>query len=114
MTLFQTIVVPLFVLLFLERLNALRHGRAGRGLALMWAAVWLGAAVAVAFPGLTSAIGTFLGIGRGADLVLYCGIIAMFLGFFSVYVRMRRIEAQLTELVRQIAIANPRWPESTT
>jgi small membrane protein len=45
-----------------------------------------------------------LGIGRGADLVFYCGILAMLVGFLLFYIRYRRVEEEITLLVRHIAL----------
>jgi len=51
-----------------------------------------------------------VGIERGADFVFYCAILMMFVGFFLMYSRMRRMESSLTKLVRQLAIASPVCP----
>ncbi|MEK7731822.1 MAG: DUF2304 family protein, partial [Planctomycetota bacterium] len=42
--------------------------------------------------------------GRGADLVLYCAVIVMLIGFFMVYARLRRLRRDLTLLSRHLAI----------
>jgi hypothetical protein len=73
--------------------------------ALVWSTLWLAASIAIFRPSITSSIARFLGIGRGADLVFYCGILGMLLGFFFMYVRMKRLEAQITKVVRHIAIS---------
>lgn len=112
MNIFQFIVVPILLALCVERLAALRRRSGGRGLVVVWALVWLGAALAVAFPRWTTNVANMVGIKRGADFVIYCGVIITFLGFFMCYLRMRRIEAELTRLVRQLAITNPMWPEN--
>ncbi len=104
MNTFQIIVLPILAILFIERLLAVGRGRGSRRVALLWAVLWLLAGVAVAWPGLTKDIARAVGIGRGADLVMYLAIIAMFVGFFLVYARMRRLEANITRLVRHIAI----------
>jgi len=71
---------------------------------LAWGLLWIAAAVAIARPELTGEVARVLGIGRGTDLVLYFAILAMVFGFFAVYVRMRRIERDLTIIVRELAI----------
>lgn len=72
--------------------------------AFAWCALWIVASIAILRPSITVGIAHFLGIGRGADLVFYCGILGMLVGFFLVYVRMKRLESQITRLVRAIAI----------
>jgi hypothetical protein len=84
---------------------------AGRGqlrkrVAAFWILVWCGGALALAWPGLTVRIARALGVGRGTDLLLYCTVLATTWGFFWVYTRMRRVDRQLTQLVRQLAIKN--------
>lgn len=69
-----------------------------------WGLLWIAAAVAIAKPELTATIARALGIGRGTDLVLYFAILFMIFGFFAVYVRLRRIESEMTKVVRELAI----------
>ena len=107
MNAFQMITLPILALLFLERLVALGRGRSPRRVVLFWAVVWLGAGVCVAHPGVTVAIARPLGIARGADLVSYCAVLFMFVGFWMTYLRLRRLEMTVTQLVRQMAIQNP-------
>ena len=57
--------------------------------AFAWSLLWIGAAVAIAWPQITVRVAHFLGIARGADLVFYLAILGMFVGFFAVYVRFR-------------------------
>ena len=70
----------------------------------LWGMLWIAAAVAIARPELTADVARALGIGRGTDLVLYFAILGMVFGFFAMYVRMRRIESDLTKIVRELAI----------
>lgn len=104
LTSFQTIaLIGAAVLLTITLAAAARHSIDWRT-AFAWSALWVAAAVAILRPSLTIAVAQFLGIGRGADLVFYCGILAMLAGFFFVYVRIKRLEREITRLVRAIAI----------
>ena len=76
-----------------------------------WGLLWIAAAVAIARPELTADVARALGIGRGTDLVLYFAILGMVFGFFAVYVRLRRIESDMTKLVRELAIRSAREPD---
>ncbi|MCA9251215.1 MAG: DUF2304 domain-containing protein [Phycisphaerae bacterium] len=107
MNAFQWIVLPILGLLIVERFVALLRGSGQRRVALFWVAVWIGAAVAIAWPELTTSIAEQLGLRRGADLVMYFAILFSFVGFYMIYVRMRRLDANLTLLVRKLAIENP-------
>ena len=80
-----------------------RHRLAGRA-GVAWLLLWIAAAFAVAFPESLAVIARTIGIGRGADLVLYLSILFMFAGFFLVYLRFRKLDEQLTQIVRHLAI----------
>ena len=72
-----------------------------------WLLVWLLSIAAIAWPESTVIMAKALGVGRGADLVLYCSVVAMLTGFFYIYGRFRRMDRQMTILIRQLAIENP-------
>lgn len=62
------------------------------------------AAVAVLFPASLTRIAQAVGVGRGADLLLY-GLTITFLGFVAAsYRRMRLLEQRVTTLAREIAL----------
>jgi hypothetical protein len=103
---FQIIVLPIMAFLFVERAAAVARGKIPRRVAFFWMCVWLFGGIAVAFPDATSAIARPLGIARGADLVFYLAILFMLVGFYMMYVRLRRLDANITQLVRHLAIQN--------
>jgi hypothetical protein len=104
LTLFQQIALPLLGLLFLGSVAALVRGWATRREGLILAAVWLAAGVAILRPEITSRVAKALGIGRGADLVFYCAVLAMMVGVWMVYIRLRRVRREITLLVRHLAV----------
>lgn len=110
MNLFQWITVPLFVGLAIASAVATRRGRITRGLGIFWTLLSLGAATGIWDPDSTRVAAGVLGIGRGADLVFYFAIAGGAIAFFAVFVRLRSIEGQITELVRQMALASPIVP----
>jgi len=59
--------------------------------------LWIGVGVAVLFPNITVVVARALGIGRGADLVSYCAVVLMLVGFTMVYVRLRRLRRELSQ-----------------
>ena len=101
---FQWIALPILALLFLRALVLLARGARPRWWLLLRAAVWLGAAIAVLWPDFTTRIARALGIGRGADLIIYIVTILFIVSFFFLLQRYRRLEVQLTSLVRHLAI----------
>lgn len=62
------------------------------------------AAMAVLFPGMLTQVAQVVGVGRGADLLLY-GLTVTFLGYVAAsYRRMRQLEQQNTVLARHLAL----------
>lgn len=59
---------------------------------------------AVLFPEHTTVLAHALGIGRGADLLLYLLVVAFVFGMLNTYLRFRGTTQQITELARTLAI----------
>ncbi|HUP45464.1 MAG TPA: DUF2304 domain-containing protein [Thermoanaerobaculia bacterium] len=110
MTTFQLVTIPLLLAMLIATAAAMSRRRITPRLGLFWMMIWSGAAVFIAFPDLSSIIANALGIGRGADLVLYLSILFMLGGFFGVYLRFRRLDEQLTRIVRHLAIRDAGEP----
>ena len=104
MTRFQFAGVGLAAAFFMMSVVATLRHWIGRRSGVWWATLWARAGVAIAFPDLTVVVAQALGIARGADLVFYCAILGMFIGFFAVYVRIRQIERNITLLARRMAL----------
>lgn len=54
---------------------------------------------------MTTRVANIFGIMRGADFVSYCGLLGGLIGFSVVYLRFRRVDRQLTLVVRELAFA---------
>jgi small membrane protein len=77
---------------------------------LFWGLVWIGTASMIIFPDATSFLAHFLGIGRGADLIMYLSLLISFYLIFRLHLALARLEQAITALVRAIALE--RLPES--
>jgi hypothetical protein len=106
MNLFQGLVLALFVVLALFTISAGMRGAVRKRIVVFWLSVWLSGSIAIVWPHSTAVVAHALGIGRGADLLLYSSVLVMFVAFFYVYARFRRLERQITLLVRRLAIQN--------
>jgi hypothetical protein len=108
---FQIIAVVVigFVAFLMIRGGGARHQAIRRILMLAFV---VAVASSVFFPSVWTSVANLLGIGRGADLLLYF-LVLTFLGFVaSTYRRFRRLEGDLTELVRQVALLKVEHPPS--
>ena len=104
MLVFQLVAIPLAVLLFLWGAARFFLGDRPRWIALARPLLWLAAAVAVWRPDLTTRVAGFLGIGRGADLLLYALALAFLASLFYFYRKSRQLEGDITRLARHIAL----------
>ena len=66
--------------------------------------------ILVIFPDLSQHAAEFLGVGRGTDLILYLLVLYVYVGSILILGKFRKLEQNLTELVRQITLANPQQP----
>lgn len=72
--------------------------------------VWLVSAILglyfVLFPAQATLVANVLGVGRGTDLAFYLAACFMLVYVIATSARIRKIERNMTDLVREIAIAN--------
>jgi hypothetical protein len=101
---FQAVAVGVLALLLLRDLWNWSRPFPGRVVRLIRCLVWIGAAVAIADPSLVQVVATALGIGRAADAVLYLFVLAFLWVSFYLYTRCLKLEREITELTRHIAI----------
>ncbi|PIR47675.1 hypothetical protein COV06_02210 [Candidatus Uhrbacteria bacterium CG10_big_fil_rev_8_21_14_0_10_50_16] len=72
--------------------------------ALVWIVLWLGAAVVSVLPQTTDLLAARVGIGRGADLLVYVSILALFYLVFRLVVKIETMQQEITKLVRSLAL----------
>jgi hypothetical protein len=101
---FQVVAVVVLAALFVRDLVNWSRSPASLLARLIRLGVWVGAAVAIAIPGLVQEVAYLLGIGRGADVVLYVFVLAFLWTAFYLYARCLRLEREITALARHIAI----------
>jgi hypothetical protein len=71
---------------------------------------WLAAIVLIANPDMSTLIANSVGIGRGVDFVTYFLLITFLWGHYQHYLRYKRVENEVTLLVRELAIAQASRP----
>lgn len=108
MSTFQIVFVALASV---QALLAVRRAVRGHYAApVAFAAAWIAAIVVVLRPELSTEVARRVGIGRGVDLVTYA-LLSLFLwAHYQQYLRYKRLENQVTLLVREMAIADAARP----
>lgn len=107
MNAFQILVVTAMAVLAIMTVRSAALGFVRKRVMVFWLLVWLAAAGAAIWPEGTVVVARAVGVGRGADLVLYISSAVTFVGFFYIYTRFRKLDHAMTVLVRQLAIEHP-------
>jgi small membrane protein len=109
---FQILALTVFVLLSLLTVGSAMRGGLRTRVAVFWLLIWATGAVTMIWPSTLILLAHNLGIGRGADLLLYLSVLTMLAGFFYAYARFRKLDRQMTQLVRRLALEHPKLPEA--
>jgi hypothetical protein len=72
--------------------------------AIVWGVVWTGAAIVALLPGTSDLLASRVGIGRGADLLVYVSVMALFYIVFRLVVKIESMQQDMTKLVRAISM----------
>lgn len=109
MTLSALQIVLLIIIFFaLSRvLLRVRGKNISMKMGLFWTLLWVLAAVGVLLPATTSVVARAVGVGRGADIVIYVSLLLLFYLTFRIYVMIEDLRRDITSVVRQLAIKNP-------
>ncbi|MEJ5994698.1 DUF2304 domain-containing protein [Pedobacter sp. Du54] len=60
----------------------------------------------ILFPSLSNELAEYVGVGRGADLIIYLFMVFSFLYNIFMYAKLRMIRQDQTEIIKNIAIQN--------
>ena len=71
---------------------------------LFWSSLWISAIFVVTYPAYTNELSSRLGIGRGADVIVYMAVGLLTYLSFRMYVKIDTLDREITRLVRAMAI----------
>ncbi|MBI5794306.1 DUF2304 family protein [Candidatus Uhrbacteria bacterium] len=104
MTLIQILIV-VFALFALSRtVWQFKRGTLTFVWLLFWLVFWLCVGLVAVLPQTADMVARVVGVGRGADVVIYVSLIALFYLIFRVYVKIEQVEREVTGLVRKLAL----------
>jgi hypothetical protein len=108
MNVFQIVFVTICAvqgLLALRRFLRTRHVTA-----LAFLAAWTLATGLIVYPNASTRIANSVGIGRGVDFVTYSLLIVFLWAHYQQYLRYKRVENEVTMLIRELAISRALRP----
>ena len=78
---------------------------------VLWSIFWIVAGIITIVPNSTYIVANFVGIGRGADLVIYVSLALLFYILFRVFYRLEKIEKNITQITRELALKDEKKKE---
>lgn len=72
--------------------------------AWFWSLFWAAVIVAVLWPESTTLLANSLGIGRGADFIIYISIAIIFYLLFRLHIKIEALNRDITKIVRKEAL----------
>lgn len=102
--LFQVIALLFVGILILLGYSAISRHWIRIKTGIIWLVFWAAGAFFILKVEMATNIANMLGVGRGADLLLYCAVLLFSLITFGLFIRIRRMDENITELIRQLAL----------
>jgi hypothetical protein len=100
----QYLLIAVLLAVLAHTWRRARQGALGRTAAFLWSIFWIASGVVVLRPEFATSFASFLGVGRGADAVIYLAIIALFYLVFRIFLRLDRLDRDITSLVRMVSL----------
>ena len=101
---FQLFLVSIISGILIVGLRKKSSREASPALRLFWILFWVGSAIIVLRPEITSRIAQLVGVGRGADLVIYSAILFLTAIVFTLLFWVDSIEESVTKIFRHMAL----------
>ncbi len=101
---FQWFLVVIFVLAIFKVVGRYRANELSFGGALVWVIFWLGGIAVAIRPNLTARLAEILGVGRGADVVVYLSLALLFFIVFRLMIKIERLNREISTVVRNDAL----------
>jgi len=106
MYIIQILLCLFFVFAIAKVVGRYRGGELSSRGAIFWILFWIAAGVIVLLPNSTFYFARLVGIGRGADLVIYVALAGLFFMIFRLMVKIEKMNKDVTKLVRKITLGD--------
>jgi len=104
--LIQAVLIVFFLYASVRVFLRYRSNEISLGVTASWVLFWMIAAFFTVKPDITSYFAKMVGIGRGADLVTYIALAAVFYMLFRISVSTQRMNRDITKLTRKMALGD--------
>ncbi len=104
MLLIQFILVIFFGIAVIKVIGRYKANDLRIGGMIYWILFWLVAGVVVVLPDTTFYFARALGVGRGADLVVYVALVTIFFMIFRLLIKIEKLNKDITKLTRKMTL----------
>ncbi len=104
MVIIQIILVLFIIFVVLAIISKYKRKEITAKEFIFWLVFWALVLAAVVYPKNTDRIAQLVGVGRGADLLVYISILILFFIVFKIFVKLEKIDADITKIIRKIAL----------
>jgi len=104
MLIIQTLLIIFFLFALIKVIGRWRAGDLTKIGLIWWSLFWVVAAVVVLLPNSTAYFAKLVGIGRGADLVVYLSLAAIFFILFKLMIKIESLNKDITKLTRKMTL----------
>lgn len=108
--LIKYILIAIIVLIIWRITSQFRRGGLHIREYLLWLMFWFGGIFIILRPETATLAANLVGIGRGADFIVYISVIIVFYLVYRILVRQEKMEKEITKIVREISIVRARTP----
>ncbi len=110
----QAIAILVIIFIYSRVLAQKKRGSITASEFILWTLFWSCGLVAIIFIKKIDALAAQIGFsGKGIEVLLYLATALLFYLYIKVRLRIARMEKEITRIVRQIAVANPRMPDKS-
>lgn len=104
MSIIQGLIIVFALFAITRTLLQFKKGVVTRRWLLFWILFWVVAGTVAALPQTADAVARLVGVGRGADVVIYLSLVVIFYLIFRLYVKIEQVESEITRLVRKLSM----------
>ncbi|MFA5946150.1 MAG: DUF2304 domain-containing protein [Patescibacteria group bacterium] len=103
---FQIALIAFALFAILKTWKQYQKKEASKYWVIAFSILWTVVIIVVAVPNITSIVANAVGVGRGADVIVYSAIVILTYVVYRLMLKQQKLSAEMTDLVRAIAIQN--------
>lgn len=108
---FQFLLVAFALFAIVRVVGQYRRRHVSKYWLVLWTALWLVVIAVALAPQTSDIVAHKVGVGRGADLLVYAGVVVLSYAMFAQANATKKLANELTELTRKIAIDRAHHPD---